>query len=71
LAVGKTIADWGMWVRPTANGQLDHPSRVFLVDQEGQIREIYNLDYLKAAWVCDDIRLLLDEGQQEGRSKTP
>src|SRR5262245_5581874 len=30
--VGRVIAAWDMWARPAANGQLDHPSRVFLVD---------------------------------------
>src|SRR5262245_41468076 len=36
--VEKTVAAWGMWARPAANGQLDHPSRVFLVDRQGRIR---------------------------------
>src|SRR5581483_9680965 len=27
--VEKTIAGWDMWAKPAANGQLDHPSRVF------------------------------------------
>src|SRR5262249_673079 len=40
--VAKVIAAWGMWARPAANGQLDHPSRVFLVDPRGRVREIYN-----------------------------
>ena len=59
--VNKVIADWGMWAKPAANGQLDHPSRVFLVDRKGRIREIYNLSFFKAAWVLDDVRLLLKE----------
>jgi protein SCO1/2 len=59
--VAKVIAAWGMWVRPTANGQLDHPSRIFLVDARGRIREIYNLEYFKAAWVVEDVRFLLTE----------
>jgi protein SCO1/2 len=62
--VARVIADWGMWVKPAANGQLDHPSRVFLVDQKGRIREIYNLSFFKAAWVLDDVRLLLKEGER-------
>jgi protein SCO1/2 len=57
----KTIADWGMWAKRAANGQLDHPSRIFLVDKEGRIREIYNLTFMKTAWVLDDIELLLKE----------
>jgi protein SCO1/2 len=60
-AVEKVHAAWGMWARSAANGQLDHPSRVFLVDGRGRVREIYNLDFFKPAWVLEDIRLLLKE----------
>ncbi len=59
--VASTIQAWGMWARPAANGQLDHPSRVFLVDSRGRIREIYNLDFLKPTWVAEDVALLLKE----------
>jgi len=59
--VSKTIAAWGMWAKPAANGQLDHPSRIFLVDRKGQIREIYNLDFLRVPWVTEDIEFLLQE----------
>ncbi len=59
--VATCLTGWGMWTRPAANGQLDHPSRVFLVDVQGRIREISNLEFLKAIWVCDDIELLLKE----------
>ncbi len=59
--VEKTVAAWGMWARPAANGQLDHPSRVFLLDPKGRVREIYNLDYLKPAWVVEDVEMLLGE----------
>src|SRR5262249_30862408 len=30
--VEKVHRAWGMWAKPAPNGQLDHPSRVFLVD---------------------------------------
>jgi protein SCO1/2 len=59
--VAKVIKAWGMWARPAANGQLDHPSRIFLVDSRGRIREIYNLGFLKPAWVAEDVALLLQE----------
>jgi protein SCO1 len=59
--VTKTIAAWGMWARSAANGQLDHPSRVFLVDPRGRVREIYNLDFLRTAWAVEDVQLLLTE----------
>jgi protein SCO1/2 len=62
--VDQTVAAWGMWARPAADGQLDHPSRVFLVDSLGRVREIYNLAYLKPAWVAEDIDLLLKEAAQ-------
>jgi protein SCO1/2 len=59
--VEKVIAAWGMWAKPAANGQLDHPSRVFLVDRGSNVREIYNLDFLRPRWVAEDIGLLLSE----------
>jgi protein SCO1/2 len=59
--VNKVVADWGMWAKPAANGQLDHPSRIFLVDRKGRVREIYHLGFLKAKWVLEDVELLLKE----------
>ncbi|MGH7169425.1 MAG: SCO family protein [Gemmataceae bacterium] len=54
-------SDWGMWVRSAANGQLDHPSRVFLVDERGRLREIYNLQFFRPRWVREDVQLLRKE----------
>jgi protein SCO1/2 len=59
--VTKTLTAWNMWAKPAANGQLDHPSRVYLVDHKGQVREIYHLGFLKPDWVVEDIELLLKE----------
>jgi protein SCO1/2 len=59
--VGRVIAAWGMWARPADQGQLDHPSRVFLLDRRGRIREIYNLSFLKPAWVVQDMAALVGE----------
>jgi protein SCO1 len=59
--VHQVLAAWGMWARPAADGQLDHPSRIFLVDRQGRIREIYNLGFLKPAWVAEDVELLTAE----------
>jgi protein SCO1/2 len=59
--VHKVIAAWGMWARPAPAGQLDHPSRIFLVDRRGRVREVYNLEYFKPAWVLEDVRALLGE----------
>ncbi|MBY0522000.1 MAG: SCO family protein [Gemmataceae bacterium] len=59
--VNKVLAAWDMWAKPAANGQLDHPSRIYLVDRKGQVREIYHLGFMKAAWVVEDIESLLNE----------
>jgi protein SCO1/2 len=59
--VEKVHAAWGMWAKPAVDGQLDHPSRVFLVDGRGRVREIYNLDFFKPAGVLKDVQLLLEE----------
>ena len=61
--VEKVHAAWGMWAKPAANGQLDHPSRVFLLDARGRLREIYSLEFLKTAWVLEDVRELLNEAK--------
>jgi protein SCO1/2 len=62
--VEKVHAAWGMWAKPAADGQFDHPSRVFLVDGRGYVREIYNLDFFKPAWVLEDVRSLLKEAAE-------
>jgi protein SCO1/2 len=65
--VEKVLAAWGMWTRPAPSGQLDHPSRIFLVDRRGRIREVYSLEFFKPAWVVEDVRLLLGEAGGKGR----
>jgi protein SCO1/2 len=67
--VNAVIAAWDMWARPAANGQLDHPSRIFLVDHQGQVREIYNLDFFRVPWVVEDIELLLRSGGEVKRGQ--
>lgn len=57
--VQKAMDGWGMWARPNADGVLDHPSRIFLVDPMGRIREIYSLEFLNAKDVVADMRACL------------
>jgi protein SCO1/2 len=59
--VSAVIDAWDMWVKLDANGVLDHPSRVFLIDSRGRQREIYNLEFLIAENVVEDVRDLLHE----------
>ena len=61
--IAQTMDAWGIWAKPAADGQLDHPSRVYLVDPAGRIREIYNLEFLRTPWVIEDLRLVLDEAK--------
>jgi protein SCO1/2 len=53
--VQQVLGAWDMWARPAANGQLDHPSRVYLVDPHGHVREIYNLDFFRVPWLIEDL----------------
>jgi protein SCO1 len=59
--VQSVIAAWGMWARIGPTGVLDHPSRIFLLDQEGRQREIYNLEFLKEDAILEDVQWLLSE----------
>ncbi|MHC5536758.1 basic secretory protein-like protein [Singulisphaera rosea] len=61
--LNKTLADWGMWAKVGPTGVLDHPSRIFLVDPLGREREIYNLEFLTADSVLQDIELVLAESK--------
>src|SRR4051812_881110 len=67
--VEKVHAAWGMWAKPAANGQLDHPSRVFLLDGRGRVREIYNLDFFKPAWILEDVQSLLGEADRDSERR--
>jgi protein SCO1/2 len=60
--VESVIAAWGMWAKIGPTGVLDHPSRIFLLDPKGRQREIYNLEFLKADSVLQDVAALVGEG---------
>jgi protein SCO1/2 len=64
--VDAVLKGWDMWVRsnPTT-GVLDHPSRIFLLDPRGREREIYNLEFLDAQTVVNDVEELLGEGDRK------
>lgn len=58
-AVAQVVEAWGMWARRNAEGVLDHPSRIFLVDPRARVREIYSLEFLNTADVVKDIQEVL------------
>jgi protein SCO1/2 len=49
---------WDMWARKDPQGAIDHPSRIFLIDAEGRIREIYSVETLNIQQCIADIRSL-------------
>ncbi len=67
--VQKVLTAWDMWTKPAANGQLDHPSRVFLLDKRGRVREIYSLEFFKPAWVVEDVQSLVKEAGSDKAEK--
>jgi protein SCO1/2 len=62
--VEAVINAWGIWVKRNPDGVIDHSSRVFLLDQQGREREIYNLEWLKTASVVEDVQELLRESAE-------
>ena len=49
------------WTKRVADGDLDHPARVYLVDRKGNIREIYSLSFFDERQAFLDIQALLRE----------
>jgi protein SCO1/2 len=49
------------WTKLLPKGELDHPARVYLIDQKGNIREIYSLAFFNEKQALIDIRKLLEE----------
>jgi protein SCO1 len=47
------------WTKLLPKGELDHPARVYLIDQKGNIREIYSLAFFNEKQALIDIRTLL------------
>jgi protein SCO1/2 len=55
------LAAYDEWTRGLANGEIDHPARLYLIDRWGQIREIYSLAFFDERQVFQDIQALLRE----------
>jgi protein SCO1/2 len=49
------------WAKKLPKGELDHPARVYLIDRQGNIREIYSLAFFNEKQAVIDIRALLRE----------
>ena len=56
------LSAYGQWViRDPQQGALAHLLRVFLIDRQGRIRNIYSVSFLHADTLLNDIRTLLLE----------
>jgi protein SCO1/2 len=49
------------WTKLLPKGELDHPARVYLIDQKGNIREIYSLAFFNDRQALIDMRKLVLE----------
>ncbi len=49
------------WTSKTGKGALDHPARVYLIDANGNIREIYSISFFNDKQVLLDIKALIRE----------
>ena len=49
------------WTKLLPKGELDHPARVYLIDQNGNIREIYSLAFFNERQALIDMRKLIAE----------
>jgi protein SCO1 len=59
------LAQWDEWTRPLANGDLDHPARLHLIDTRGRVREIYSLEFFDERQAELDIRALAREAPRQ------
>jgi len=49
------------WTRLLPKGEIDHPARVYLIDQQGNIREIYSLAFFNEKQALIDMRALISQ----------
>jgi protein SCO1/2 len=59
--VEPVLRAWDEWTRRRADGEIDHPARVHLLDRAGRIREIYALEFFDARQAWLDVRRLVGE----------
>ena len=59
----RVLTAYDEWTRPQPDGEIDHPARLYLVDQRGNIREIYSLSFFDEHQAFRDIQALLKEAR--------
>ncbi len=56
--VQRVLDAYDLWRKKLPNGLVDHVMRVYLIDQQGDVREIYDSRLLSVDLVLQDIRTL-------------
>jgi len=59
--VRPALAAYDEWTKRLPNGEIDHPARLYLIDQRGRVREIYALALFDERQALLDIETLLRE----------
>jgi protein SCO1/2 len=57
----KVLSDYDIWSKRLEDGTINHVMRVYLVDSNDRIREIYNTAFLQPELVVRDIEMILIE----------
>ena len=55
------LTSYDEWTRLLPKGEIDHPARVYLIDQQGNIREIYSLAFFNEKQALIDMRVLISQ----------
>jgi cytochrome oxidase Cu insertion factor (SCO1/SenC/PrrC family) len=58
------LAAYDEWTKPLPGGEIDHPARLYLIDPQRRVREIYSLSLFDEHQAFLDIRALLRESRQ-------
>jgi cytochrome c peroxidase len=65
-ALAPVLADFGQDMRPAAGvaaGRIDHVLKVFLVDGERRVRNVYSAEFLDPRLLLNDARTVLREAR--------
>jgi len=57
-ALAPVLRAYQDWTRAMPDGEIDHPARLYLIDADGRIREIYSLAFFDPRQALIDIRAL-------------
>lgn len=59
--IKKVLDEYDLWSERRTDGLIDHVMRVYLLDPDLQVREIYNTQFMQVPLVVADVSALLEE----------